>query len=185
MAKTTVVSTENLPKKEAEKPTRRKYARQNVNKFESDADVVRAQMLHAFEMLAAGAHLHALPISIPRIYAAMRDDPELKAAYDMAQKIKAEVLASKAMSLAEEAPDRYETQYGDRIDPGHVAWTRSRLDMARWYAGVLDRGRFGQMQRVEEEHENANAKPTFIIESSREVVDAARTIENDADGAPS
>lgn len=137
----------------------------------------RARAVHAIERIAMGDSLLDLPIRPSELHAALRADEELRKAYDIACEVKAAVIAEKAMALADEPPATYETAFGERVDTGHVAWVKGRLDMARWYASVLDRRRFGPPSAAASEQAPTDARPTFVIESSAAVVEDQRTID--------
>ena len=63
----------------------------------------------------------------------MRADEDLAIAYAHARDVGADVIAEDALRIIEEEPARVE----GRVDPGHVAWQRARVDtrlklLAKW-----------------------------------------------------
>lgn len=63
----------------------------------------------------------------------MRADEDLAIAYAHARDVGADVIAEDALRIIEEAPARVD----GRVDPGHVAWQRARVDtrlklLAKW-----------------------------------------------------
>jgi len=64
-------------------------------------------------------------------------NPEFAARFARAREIGFDAIAEDSLSLLEEKPERTGTQFGDKVDPGYVAWQKNRAEqrlklLAKW-----------------------------------------------------
>lgn len=87
------------------------------------------------ETLASlGRELDFTPVTF---HSWMSGDEALRIAYQRARDAGADAIAEQCLALADEEPERFETEQGMRRDPGHTAWKRLQIDtrlklLAKW-----------------------------------------------------
>ena len=64
-------------------------------------------------------------------------NPEFAGRIARAREVGFDAIAEDSMVLLEEKPERTGTQFGDKVDPGHVAWQKNRAEqrlklLAKW-----------------------------------------------------
>lgn len=70
-------------------------------------------------------------------------DPEFSQSIARARKQWAQVAAEEGMKIADEPPRMIVTEDGERVDPGWVAHTTSRLNYKKWLISKRDPDNFG------------------------------------------
>lgn len=88
------------------------------------------------------------------VYAWLRADADFSARFALARDVGADAIAEDTLALLDAAPERHATQFGDKIDPAHVQWTKNRADqrlklLAKWnpkkYGDRVDVNHGGQV----------------------------------------
>lgn len=72
------------------------------------------------------------------------DDPKLRAELETALRVRAVVQAEEIPDIVDETPQRIATAFGTRIDPGFVAWQKTRADTRMEIASRMAPKLYGQ-----------------------------------------
>ncbi len=82
------------------------------------------------------------------------DDPELEKLYDRATMRRAEKYAEEVVSIVDEEPRMVQTQFGEHVDQGHVAWQKNRAEKRQWVAARMRPKRWGDKMLVGSDPDN-------------------------------
>lgn len=71
------------------------------------------------------------------VYDWKRDDEEFAARFTRARDIGFDAIAEETLDLVDADPERVATEFGSRVDAGHVQWTKNRVEqrlklLAKW-----------------------------------------------------
>lgn len=70
--------------------------------------------------------------------------PEFAAHFTRAREMGFDALAEETILMLDEKPDRCETQFGDKVDPGHVQWQKNRVEQRMKLLAKWDPKRYGE-----------------------------------------
>lgn len=78
-----------------------------------------------------------------------RAHPDFDKAYGEARDEGFDVIAADTLAIVDAPPERCNTEHGDKIDAGHVAWTKNRIEQRLKLLAKWDPRRYGELQKVE------------------------------------
>lgn len=71
------------------------------------------------------------------VYQWINADPDFASRIARARELGFDAIAEDTIELIDKEPERCDTQFGDKVDPGHVQWTKNRVEqrlklLAKW-----------------------------------------------------
>jgi hypothetical protein len=71
------------------------------------------------------------------VYSWIDINPDFSERIARAREVGFDAIAADTLALIDEKPERHDTQFGDRVDPGYVAWQKNRVEqrmklLAKW-----------------------------------------------------
>lgn len=71
------------------------------------------------------------------VYGWMESNPDFAARFAHARELGFDAIAEDTIEMIDEQPERTETQFGSKVDPGHVQWQKNRVEqrlklLAKW-----------------------------------------------------
>ena len=113
-----------------------------------DPAVIKEEIL---EWIASGKSLNAYQKQegkprYPTIAKWLREDSEFDQRYVRAREDQADALADELMEIADIEPP---VDDKGRVDPGWIAWQRSRIDARKWTAAKLKPKKYGDRQQLD------------------------------------
>lgn len=91
------------------------------------------------------------------------DDPTLRAGLEAALRVRAVVHAEEITDLAAEKPPMVDTQFGQHVDNGFVAWKKMQIEARQWCAARMAPKLYGDKLTVA-----GDAKNPLTVSSARE-----------------
>lgn len=72
------------------------------------------------------------------VYHWIEDKPDFAERMEKARQIGADAIAEDSLIMLDEKPERTDTQFGDKVDSGHVQWQKNRSEqrlkmLAKWH----------------------------------------------------
>lgn len=93
--------------------------------------------------------------------------PEFAEKLKAARKAGYDALAEDSLIMLDEKPERTETQFGSKVDSGHVQWQKNRSDQRLKMLAKWDSGRYGDKVALTDGDgkplQGAQVAPTFNI----------------------
>lgn len=71
------------------------------------------------------------------VYDWIKANEELSLRFARAREMGFDAIAEDILEMVDQAPERHDTQFGDKVDPGYVQWIRARVEarlklLAKW-----------------------------------------------------
>lgn len=71
------------------------------------------------------------------VYDWLRENKEFATRIAHARELGFDAIAEETIAMVDEAPERCDTQFGDKVDPGYVQWQKNRVEqrlklLAKW-----------------------------------------------------
>jgi len=92
------------------------------------------------------------------VYRWMDADPEFAGAIARARVSGFDALAEDSVLMLDEAPARCDTQFGDKVDPGHVQWLKNRAEQRLKLLAKWSPKKYGDKQEVTHKVEDATTE---------------------------
>lgn len=70
-------------------------------------------------------------------------------AYLEARDVGFDFIAADTLTIVDQPPERCNTEHGDKVDAGYVAWQKNRIDQRLKLLAKWDPRRYGDLQKVE------------------------------------
>lgn len=81
-------------------------------------------------------------------------DAELDAAYERATIRRAEIQAQEVVEIVDEKPPMVQTQFGEHMDAGYIAWQKQRAEKRQWVAARMRPKRWGDKTILSNDPDN-------------------------------
>lgn len=99
------------------------------------------------------------------VYAWIDADEAFSLRIAHARELGFDAIAEETLAILDEAPERCETQFGDKVDAGHVAWQKNRAEQRLKLLAKWSPKKYGD--RTAMELTGANGGPIEITETER------------------
>lgn len=86
--------------------------------------------------------------SVSAFYNWLNKDEELDGRFARAREFGHDAIAAESLSIVDTTPERTNTDHGDKVDSGHVAWLKNRAEQRMKLLAKWDR-RYADKQQVE------------------------------------
>ena len=77
-------------------------------------------------------------------------DPEFAVRFGRAREVGFDAIADDTLRIVDTSPERVDTQFGDKVDAGHVQWQKNRVEQRMKLLAKWDPRRYGD--KIEHEH---------------------------------
>lgn len=97
--------------------------------------------------LAQVLRMDGMP-SVSAFYNWLNEDAELDGRFARAREFGHDAIAAESMEIVDTPPERTNTEHGDKVDAGHVAWLKNRAEQRLKLLAKWDR-RYADKQQIE------------------------------------
>lgn len=84
-----------------------------------------------------------------RIYDWIGANEEFAGRIARARELGADAIAEQALDILDELPERTNTEHGDKVDSGHVAWQKNRAEMRLKLLAKWQPKKYGDRQEID------------------------------------
>lgn len=83
------------------------------------------------------------------VYSWLNANPDFAERYARARDTGHDAIAEDTIAMVDEKPERTDTQFGDKVDPGYVQWQKNRVEQRLKLLAKWNPKRYGDRQQVD------------------------------------